>query len=159
MGQVTPFVSFGGHASLRVVAPWAAASSFGVGIRRYQNDLFRAADHASVRTTLLELTACPKRFGDVQSFTFEPCALGIGGWLGATGRGVDERAAVVRSYFALGATLIGAARASDHFAVELEAGFALPLAKRRFIVSNPERQVGETPNIAGLGGIGLTYSF
>jgi hypothetical protein len=159
MGQVTPFVSFGGDVSVRVVAPWRAASSFGVGLRRYQNDLFRAADNASMRATLIALTACPKRFGDAHAFTLEPCALGLGGWLGATGRGVEERTKVVRSYFALGAVLLGSAPIAAGLSVELEGGLVVPLVKRRYVLSNPERQVGETPSIAALGSLGLTYSF
>jgi hypothetical protein len=159
VGQVTPFVSFGGSGSLRVVAPWAAASSIGVGLRRYQNDLFREADNASVRTTLIDLTLCPKRFGDVASFTLEPCAVGLGGWLRASGLDVDERATVVRSYFAIGGLLIGSTPISSHWAVELEAALLVPLVKRRYTVANPERQVAETPGIAALGSVGVTYSF
>jgi hypothetical protein len=159
MGQVSPFVSFGGDLSVRVIAPWPAASSLGLAIVRLQNDLFSTARNASVRSTLFELTACPKRFGARDTFTFEPCALGYGGWLGATGRGVATSTGVVRSYWSIGAVLIGSAPIGVHWSVELRGGFAVPLVKRRFVLSNPERQVGETPGIAALGGVGVTYSF
>jgi hypothetical protein len=88
LGQVSPFVSFGGDLSVRVSAPWASAASLGLAVVRLQNDLFSSARNASVRSTLFEVTACPTRLGARSVFTFEPCALGYGGWLSATGRGV-----------------------------------------------------------------------
>lgn len=159
MGEVSPFVNFGGALSVRVTTPLIPASSFGLSILRLQNDVFSSAHNASVRSTLFELTACPERFGDRHVFTFEPCALGYGGWLGATGRSVKSTSEVTRSYFALGGMLIGSAPLNDHWIVELRGGFALPIARRRFVVSNPVREVGETPSIAALGGLGITYSF
>jgi len=159
MGQVSPFVSFGGDLSVRVVTPLLPASSFGLAILRLQNDVFSSAHNASVRSTLFELTACPERFGARDVFTFEPCALGYGGWLGATGRGVATTSEIVRSYFAFGGMLIGSAPLMDRWSVELRAGFVLPFARRRFVVANPTREVGETPSIGALGGLGITYSF
>src|SRR5262249_26559957 len=71
MGQVSPFVSFGGDLSVRVSMPWASATSFGLALMRLQNDVFSSAHNASVRSTLFELTACPARFGARDRFTFE----------------------------------------------------------------------------------------
>jgi hypothetical protein len=159
MGQVSPFVSFGGDLSVRVTAPWPSATSFGLAVVRLQNDVFSSAHNASVRSTLFELAACPTRLGARDVFTFEPCALGYGGWLSATGRGVATSSEARRSYFALGGMLLGGAPLNEHWTVELRAGFVLPLARRRFVVSNPQREVGETPSIAALGGVGITYSF
>jgi hypothetical protein len=48
---------------------------------------------------------------------------------------------------------------TPNWAIELDAGVAVPFARRRFVLVNPTRQVGETPNIAAFGGAGLTYSF
>jgi len=159
MGQVSPFVSFGGDLSVRVVTPWPSAPSFGLAIMRLQNDVFSSAHNASVRSTLFELTACPTRLGVRDVFTFEPCALGYGGWLSATGRSVGTSSEARRSYFALGGMLIAGGALNEHWAVELRAGFALPVMRRRFVVSNPLREVGETPSIAALGGAGITYAF
>jgi hypothetical protein len=72
---------------------------------------------------------------------------------------VETRQVAIRSYFGVGGELIGSAPFAEHFAVELGGGFVLPFARRRFVLSNPERQVGETPNIAGFGRVGLTYAF
>lgn len=159
LGQVSPWVSQGGELSLRVVAPWESASSLGVAVLRYQNDLLAREPQASVQSTLIELTLCPKRFGDAKVFTIEPCFVGMGGWLGATGRGVQHSLAVIRSYFAAGGALIARAPFTPNWALELTAGVALPFARRRFVLMNPTRQIGETPNIAAFGSAGLTYSF
>jgi hypothetical protein len=159
MGQVSPYVSFGGDLSLRVVAPWRSASSLGLAILYVRNDVFGSAEDASIGSTLFQLTACPERFGERDAFTFEPCLLGMGGWLNATGRGVDTSTSVTRSYFAAGAVIIGNASLSNEWRVEFETGFAVPLVKRRFTVSEPPREVGETPSISAIAGAGLTYSF
>ena len=159
MNQVTPYVSFGGGGSLRFVMPWGAATSFGIAVVHVQNDLFSTADNASIRSTLVELSACPKRFLDPSVFTLEPCITGLGGTLAASGRDVASSSDVSRSYFALGGKLIGAAALGKGWAVELEAGMAVPLARRRFVILEPRRQVGETPSISALGGVGLAYAF
>jgi hypothetical protein len=159
MGQVTPYVSFGGELSLRFVMPWEAASSFGIALIHVQNDLFASADHASVRSTLFQLEACPVRIGDASSVTLEPCFTGLGGWLGVEGRGVDHSSSVTRSYYSLGGSLIGGAALGKSWSAELTVGFAVPLVRRRFVVLEPHRQVAETPSMSAIGGLGLTYAF
>jgi len=159
MGQVSPFVSFGGEVSLRVVAPWDAAPSLGVGLVHVENDLLASADHASIRSTLIELVACPKRFGARETFTLEPCATGVGGGLSAAGRGVAHSSSVNRSYFALGGSLVGSTPVGNGWDVELRAGFLIPLVRRRYDVSTPAIEVGKTPSIGALGAVGVTYSF
>ena len=158
-GQVSPFVSFGGELSVRLIAPWEVASSLGLAVLRVQNDLFASNEHASVRSTLIELTGCPKRFGAGSTFTFEPCALGMLGWLGATGRGVAHPSGVTRSYAAVGGVLIGSAPFATDWDVELKAGFVLPVVRRRYEQSTPAVEVAGTPSISALGGVGVTYSF
>ena len=159
MNQVTPFVSFGGGGSLRLVMPWGAATSFGIAVVHLQNDLFSSAENASIRSTMVELSVCPKRFLDPRVFTFEPCITGLGGAIAASGRDIAHSSDVSRSYFALGGKLIGAAALGKGWAIELQAGLAVPLTRRRFVVLEPRRQVGETPSISALGGVGLVYSF
>jgi hypothetical protein len=159
MNQVTPFVSFGGGGSLRFVMPWRAATSFGVAVVHLQNDLLSSAENASVRSTLVELSVCPKRFLDPTVFTLEPCITGLGGTLAASGRDVAHSSDVSRSYFALGAKLVGAFALGKGWAVEVQAGLAVPLTRRRFVVLEPRRQVGETPSISALGGVGVAYAF
>jgi hypothetical protein len=159
MNQVTPYVSFGGGGSLRFVMPWGAATSFGVAVVHLQNDLFSSAENASIRSTLVELSACPKRFLDPAVFTLEPCITGLGGTLAASGRDVAHSSDVSRSYFALGGKLLAALALGKGWAVELQAGLAVPLTRRRFVILEPRRQVGETPSISALGGLGLAYAF
>ena len=159
MGQVSPYMSFGGDLAVRVIAPWAAASSLGLGIAYVRNDVFAGTHEAAVGSTLFQLTGCPKRFGARDTFTFEPCLVGMGGWLHAEGRGLDTTTQVTRSYFAAGALFIGSAPLSSHWQFEVQAGFVFPLIKRHFTVSEPPRNVGETPDVSGVVGLGLAYSF
>lgn len=159
MGQVTPYVSFGGELSLRFVMPWETSSSFGMAVIHIQNDLFSSADNASVRSTLFQLEACPARFGDPNALTLEPCLQGLGGWLGVEGRDVLHSESVTRSYFSLGGSLVGTAAFGKGWSAELSVGFAIPTVRRRFLLLEPRRQVAETPSISAIGGLGLTYSF
>jgi hypothetical protein len=159
MGQVSPYMSFGGDVGVRLIAPWAAASSLGLAIAYVRNDVFATEHEASMRSTFFQLTGCPKRFGAPDTFTFEPCLVGMGGWLHAEARDLDTSTAVTRSYFAAGALFIGSAPLSPHWQFEVQAGFVFPLVKRHFTVSEPPRDVGETPDVSGIVGLGVTYAF
>jgi hypothetical protein len=43
------------------------------------------------------------------------------------------------------------------FAAQLQAGFTVPLAHRRFVTTTPDRTVAETPSIAAMVSLGLGY--
>jgi hypothetical protein len=43
--------------------------------------------------------------------------------------------------------------------LELNIGAHAPIIRREFVISLPERHVGETPQVAVLGGLGLAYRF
>ena len=47
----------------------------------------------------------------------------------------------------------------DRASFELEAGGAVPLLKRRFILEVPERVLGESPAISGFLSLGVAYRF
>jgi hypothetical protein len=66
---------------------------------------------------------------------------------------------VGRSWFSVGASLRGKARLGAGFALELEAGASIPLAKRSFFISTPEGTVGETPTVSLIASLGLSRSF
>jgi hypothetical protein len=159
IGQVSPYVSLGGELSVRVVAPWDAAPSLGLALVYAKNDLFDTASTAFVRSTLFELTACPRRWSASSGFSLEPCLLGLGGWLSAQGHTVTHPEAVTRSYFGAGGKLMANVTLAEHWDLELAAGFAVPFARRRFVYATPRREVALTPGISGLGSGGITYSF
>jgi hypothetical protein len=158
-GQVSPYMSFGADLSARVIAPWSTASSLGLAVLYARNDLFAAEPAAAVSSTLFELSGCPKRFGDRGTFTIEPCAFVMGGWMHASGQGVQTPSEVTRSYFAMGGRVILSVPLGSRWQAEFTGGFAVPLVKRRFTVGEPPREVGETPSISGIAGFGLTSSF
>jgi hypothetical protein len=152
-------MSFGGDLSVRFVAPWSTASSLGLALIYVRNDLFAAEPEAAVGSMLFELTGCPKRFGQRDVFTFEPCLTATGGWMHAADHTLQTSTEVTRSYFALGGLLIGAVPLGPHWTAEFQGGFGVPLVKRHFTVSEPPREVAETPAISGIAGFGITYSF
>ena len=81
---------------------------------------------------------------------------GIGGWLSATGQGLDFPTSVGRSWWSVGALVRAGAHFGGGFALELEAGATVPLVERRFTITTPERTVGETPTVAPVVTLGLS---
>jgi hypothetical protein len=69
---------------------------------------------------------------------------GIGGWLSATGSGLDHPDSVGRAGGASGAFCGPGAHLGGGFSLELEAGATVPLVERRFTDKRTERTVGVT---------------
>ena len=162
-GFVAPDVQIGGGLSLRfsLASESVSALSFTLGGFHLQNDLFENVDRAKFRFTAAELGICPTRFALIGRSTFEPCFIGIAGSLRAEGVGFDQVESASRAYWGLGGTLtarfpVGPA---PGFGLEAALGISIPLVERRFVASNPERRLGETPLISALGRLGVFWAF
>jgi hypothetical protein len=117
----------------------------------------RSAEELAARFTAIELTGCPG-WSLGATIAVEPCAQAIGGWLTATDRAVTNPHAVRRTWGSLGALARASLRLGAGFALELEAGLAVPVVERRFMTTTPERNVGQTPAIAGTLRLGITWA-
>jgi hypothetical protein len=162
-GFVAPDVQMGGGAALRfsLGSDTATALSFTFGGFHVQTDLFARAERARFRLTAAEVGICPARFALFAGGSVEPCLSGIGGSLRAEGVGFDRTQAVSRGYWGLGGTVTARfplGRAPG-FGFEGGIGITLPLVERRFVASNPERRLGETPRISALGRLGGFWAF
>jgi hypothetical protein len=149
--------SFGGGLAVRLERRTAdgAGASIGLSFLYVPNDVLQNADNVAVRWTAVALTACPGlSLGHV--VTLQPCAQAIGGWLAASGRGLTNPESVGRSWLSAGAMLRAVAGIGAGFSLELEAGASVPLFRRTFMSTTPERTVGETPTIAPMGALGLS---
>jgi hypothetical protein len=115
------------------------------------------SDHRS-DFAALALDACPLgfRFGGVE---FAPCALAIGGVLGATGRGVAEPTTVSRGWWSAGLDFKLSLSLGRGFMFESALGASAALEKRRFYETDPGRIVAETPVISPILRLGLGYRF
>lgn len=133
--------------------------SLGLSLAHLGNDLLQADDRVSVRLTSFTLTGCPLRWGGSGAFSLEPCASFSGGVLAATGRGISNPGSVRRSWWSAGALLRAAVALGGAAALELEAGGAVPLLKRRFILSDPQRVLGESPGFSAFSALGASYRF
>lgn len=83
------------------------------------------------------------------------CLALVAGALHAEGVGVPRPDSVTRSWIDVGPLLRTVWLTSEPVHVELAAGFGLPLTRRTFVFSNPEKIVHEPPVVAGRAGIFL----
>ncbi|HEX3775988.1 MAG TPA: hypothetical protein VHV51_16060 [Polyangiaceae bacterium] len=115
------------------------------------------SDHRS-EFVALALDACPVgfRFGGIE---LAPCALGLGGVLGATGRGIAEPATVSRGWWSAGLDFKLSVLLGRGFVFESALGASAALEKRRFYETAPTRIIAETPVISPILRLGLGYRF
>jgi hypothetical protein len=106
----------------------------------------------------LVLDACPVGF-HTGAIDLAPCALAVGGVLGATGRNVAEPATVSRGFWSAGLDFKLSATIGHGFAFAGTLGAAAPLVERRFYEGDPGRLVAKTPLISPLLRLGLAYRF
>jgi len=130
-------------------------ASLGLTFLYAPNDLLQTPDEIALHWMAVAVTACPP-WSLGRTVTLQACAQGIGGWLSATGRGLDFPNSVGRSWWSAGALLRAGAHFGGGFALELEAGATVPLVERRFTITTPERTVGVTPTVAPVVTLGLS---
>jgi hypothetical protein len=134
-------------------------TSFGLGLLHVRNDLFTGPDRVSAHWTGVVLSACPLRFNIADGLTFTPCAVGMAGTLHARGRNLSNPESANRSWWSLGGTVRGATPLGTDVALEFEVGLTRPLVRRRFVTRLPDETVGQTPEIAPVGGFGVSHAF
>jgi hypothetical protein len=156
---VAPHVAAGAG----VLARWTAdtgdslSPSIGIGLLHVRNASSLDPGDASVEASFALVSACPLRI-ELASAELRPCALGVGGFLIATGERIASPKAVTRSWWAAGGLLRTSLR-FDRTALELEAGLAGPLFERRFITTPSGRSAGRTPVASPLATLGIAYAF
>lgn len=158
---ISPYLSLGGALSARLTfgARDRVNWSLGLTLTHLGNDIVVSNQVLAARLTSLAINACPARFNAGGAFSLEPCALFAGGLLSATGRGVSNPDSAVRSWWSAGALVRAALPIGGGVALELEAGGAVPLLKRRFILIAPERLLGESPGVSAFISAGASYRF
>lgn len=132
--------------------------SLGLAIAYVRDDVLHSPPAAQSSLAALGATVCPLRWS-ASIVTLQPCALVLGGWLSATGRGVTHASTVDRFWLSAGGTVRMAALLGAGLSLELEAGVSAPLRKRRFFVTVPTNVVAETPTISPIVGMALTWGF
>jgi hypothetical protein len=154
---VSQSFNFGGALSVGLagVRDAGAGPSVSLSGLYLSNDLVQSATDVAITVAGAALTGCPG-FSLGSSVVLEPCARAMGGWLSATGRGVTDPMSKSRSWWTVGALGRLAVAFGGGFALEIEAGFAVPLVRREFFTETPERTVGATPTISAMAGIGLS---
>jgi hypothetical protein len=158
---ISPYLSVGGTVFGRLTqGPGERVSrSLGFALGHFGNDIVTSQDEVSARLTTLTLTACPARFDANGAFSLEPCGLFAGGILAVSSRGISNPDSALRSWWSAGLLLRVGVPLGGPAALELEAGGAVPLLKRRFILEIPDRVLGESPAISGFLSLGAAYRF
>jgi hypothetical protein len=154
---ITSSMNFGGGVGVRLErhADDSPRASVGLAFLYAPNDLFQTPDAIALRWTAAAITGCPP-WGLGRIVTLQACAQGIGGWMTATGRGISNPGSVSRSWWSVGALVRAGAHFGGGFALELEAGAAVPLVPRSFYIETPEMTVGKTPTVAPVIALGLS---
>jgi hypothetical protein len=154
----SPSVELGGGLFLRILIPRAEGTAASVALAALYgaNDLLRDAD-VRVRWTAVVITGCP---GWALHFTvlLEACAQVGGGWLSAEDRGITNPApAAGRWSWSAGLAGRASMPLSARLVIDVEMGLGVPLVRRQFVTTTPERVAAETPKISALFGIGVAY--
>ncbi|WP_433927540.1 hypothetical protein AB3662_31040 [Sorangium cellulosum] len=158
---VSPGVNLGGALVARLTQRTGSAlsPSFGLSLIHARNDLMPGADRASVQWTSATLTACPLRWEIAHAFSAAPCITASGGWLAATGQGITSPESAARSWWSAGGLARAALSLGESTALEVEAGLAVPLFRRRFTIGSPAEMIAETPVISPLASAGIVHTF
>ncbi|WP_437955112.1 hypothetical protein WME76_26600 [Sorangium sp. So ce119] len=158
---VSPGVNLGGALVARLTqrTGGALSPSFGLSLIHARNDLLPGADRASVQWTSATLTACPLRWEIAHAVSAAPCITASGGWLAATGQGITSPESAARSWWSAGGLARAALSLGESTALEVEAGLAVPLFRRRFTIGSPAETIAETPVISPLASVGIVHTF
>lgn len=157
-------IDLGGAIAGRLTRPGEGifSPSFGLQLVHVRNDLLTDpgdSPGARVRFTSVVVTACPVRWPLTPNADLRPCAAAAAGVLAASGRNISHPESVSRSWWSLGGTLRAQTALGPELAIEIEAGLAVPLVRRRFVTTAPDTLVAETPVIAPSGALGVAYRF
>jgi hypothetical protein len=158
---VSPGANLGGALIARLTqrTGGALSPSFGLSLIHARNDLVPGADRASVQWTSATLTACPLRWEIAHAVSAAPCITASGGWLAATGQGIASPESVARSWWSAGGLARAALSLGASTALEVEAGLAVPLFRRRFTIGSPAETVAETPVISPIASVAIVHTF
>jgi hypothetical protein len=157
-GQViAPTLDLGGAISLRLTRFHGnrAGPSLTVAALYLSNNLVQSASDVAITMVGAHIVACPGLSAG-STIVIEPCAQAVGGRLTASARGLTDPGSASRSWWSVGALGRASVALGAGFALELEAGLGVPLTRRQFSTSTPERVVGKTPVVSGLVGLGIS---
>jgi hypothetical protein len=158
---VSPRVSVGGAFFVSVTKALAPpfSPSLGVALAHVPAEFAQGGGDVSVRWTALLLSACPLRFRLAEPIGFQPCAVGMGGWLVARGETTEAPRTASRSWWSAGVLGRVSAAIGGGTALRFELGLSVPLLRRRFVTTPPDEMVGESPALSALGALGIAHGF
>jgi hypothetical protein len=158
---ISPRVSVGGALFVSANSTWERvfSPSVGLAIAHVPAEFGQAGGDVSVRWTAALLSACPLTFRPADSLAIRPCALGIGGQVVARGESSDVSAKASRSWWSTGVLGRATLAIGSSATLRFELGLTVPLARRRFVTTPPEKTVGESPTISAIGGLGVAHVF
>ena len=155
---LTSGMSAGAGAGVRLRPAGGGGPFVGLGLLHARNDVWSDPDRAAVELTAATLSVCAGSFDLGARLSVSPCALGIGGFLDASGRGVSTPDSAVRSWWSAG-PLLSLEASLGAVGLEVSGALGIPLMKRRFVSGTPSEPAGETPDVSPLLALGLRYAW
>lgn len=157
---VSPFVGLGGGVFGRLAAaaqPDQVRPSLALALLYVPNDLLRSPDVA-VTWTALALTACPGLGAAWSVVVIELCAHAAAGWVSAEHRAISNPTNSRRGFATAGGVGRLSVPIAGRLTVDIEAGVAAPLVRRRFVTTSPETVVGDSGWLLWMASVGLGWS-
>jgi hypothetical protein len=161
LGQmVTPHLNAGGGllGRARLERGASFSPSLTLSVSHTRNELFESSRHAALHVTGVSLSACPVSLRAWQRLRVEPCVIGTGAELKASGRELPSASSVSRGWWGAGALARLSVSPWADFAIEVEGGALVPLVERRFVVAPSGTSLGATPDVAPFATAGLVYA-
>lgn len=157
---VSPFVGVGGGVFARVAAaeqPGRVRPSVAGAVLHVPNDLLRSPDVA-VTWTALAVTACPGLGVSWAAVMIELCAHAAGGWVWAEHRAISNPVEIRRGFATGGGVGRLLLPIAGGLSIDVEAGVAAPLVRRRFVTTSPETEVGDSGWLLWMASLGIGWS-
>jgi hypothetical protein len=130
----------------------------GMAVTHLRNDILQSPGAAQASLTGLVLTLCGGGWGS-GILAARPCGLVMAGLFSVSGHQVVHTSSVDLLWLSAGAVLRAAVHLGHGLALDLEAGFSAPFARRAFYTTLPSHVVEKTPTISPVAELGLAYGF
>jgi hypothetical protein len=158
---VSPQTSFGLNGEVRFVPNWGSAfhPEFGFGLMFVPVDFMQLKGNVAVDYRAVDLLGCPTRLRLGSGTTLLPCATMDIGRLTVSSRELEVSIPSRRLQFFVGLEGRLSIALGDRFELELRSALRLPTTQRKYISLEPVQELGHSPTVSWLMGLGWNLTW